>query len=160
MRDLTRNGLITFDYLWAIFAPDTDLYANIDDQDRLYNLRRTYYRESIKGTPNFYISCRHIDCNGKQFGYVESGFSIDLFQGVKKITDLEMFPSHLHPEPEKLLEKLHLRGQKFEELNGFNHVSYSGFYIDKSQGRIRRKRHVSSPSKSKNINCADLLCLG
>lgn len=46
---------------------------------------------------------------------------------------------------EILIEKLYSRGQQFEKLNGFNAVSYSAFYLERSQVQVEYsgKRHVS-----------------
>jgi hypothetical protein len=149
MEDLTYNGVISFEYLWAIFPPGMDIYSKVDGQDRLYKLKQCRYGKTMANVPSFNISCRYIDCDGTSFGYRSTSMTIDYFDDIKKIIDLNVLPSHLHPDAESLLDKLHSRGEKFEKLNGFNHLAYSGFYIDQSPGKLPRKRHVSTRNIAK-----------
>ena len=140
MMDLTKNKVISFDYLWTIFAPGMEVYTEIDGQDRLMELTDSRYEVNMSGE-FFTLECRYIDCNGSSFGYVSSSVDINKFEGVKKLVELNAFPSHLHPHVENLVDRLHARGEKFEQLNGFHHMSYSGFYTARSSRQIR-KRHV------------------
>jgi hypothetical protein len=140
MEDLTKNKVISFPYLWTIFAPGMEVYTAIDGQDHVVSLRDSRYGASMSGE-FFSLECRYIDCDGSTFGYVETSVEINSFDGVKKLVDLDAFPSHLHPDVENLVERLHARGAKLEQLNGFHHMSYSGFYTTRSSRQVR-KRHV------------------
>ena len=140
MKDLTKNKVISFDYLWTIFAPGMEVYTKLDSQDRLLELTDNRYTANMGGE-FFTLECRYIDCDGSSFGYVSSSVDIDKFEGVKKLIDLDAFPSHLYPDVENLVDRLHARGEKLEQLNGFHHMSYSGFYTARSSRQIR-KRHV------------------
>ncbi|KFX91101.1 hypothetical protein V490_06073 [Pseudogymnoascus sp. VKM F-3557] len=142
MEDLTKNKVISFEYLWTIFSPGMEVYANIDGHDRIILLRDSRYGASMSGE-YFSLECRYIDCDGLRFGYVETSLEIMSFDGVKKIVDLDAFPSHLHPNVEGLVDQLHGRGDKLEQLNGFHHMSYSGFYTARSSRQVR-KRHVEN----------------
>ncbi|KAI5923766.1 hypothetical protein F4810DRAFT_700979 [Camillea tinctor] len=137
--DLTANGVISFDYLWAIFLPGSNIYSRVGDQDCLYQVTQTQYLTDIMSTHYFSMLCRYIDCDGKDFGYVSTIQKRQNFPGVKKITELYVFPFHLHSETDSLLEKLNSRGERFEGSNAFNHVTYSGFYIDRDQGDFKRR---------------------
>ena len=140
MTDLIKNKVISFDYLWTIFAPGMEVYTTLDGQDRLMQLTDSRYGANMGGE-FFTLECRYIDCDGTSFGYVSTSVDMDKFEGVKKIVDLDAFPSHLHPNVESLVDQLHARGQKLEQLNGFYHMSYTGFYTARSSRQIR-KRHV------------------
>ena len=142
MKDLTKNKVISFDYLWTIFAPGMEVYTQLDGQDRLMELTDSRYEANMSGE-FFTLEARYIDCDGSSFGYVSSSVDIGKFEGVKKLVDLDAFPSHLHPNVESLVDRLYTRGEKFQQLNGFHHMSYSGFYIARSS-RQTRKRHVES----------------
>lgn len=142
MKDLTKNKVISFDYLWTIFAPGMEVYTNLDGQDRLMELTDNRYTANMGGE-FFTLECRYIDCDGSSFGYVSSSVDIHKFEGVKKLVDLDALPSHLHPDVGNLVDRLHARGEKLEQLNGFHHMSYSGFYTARSS-RLIRKRHVES----------------
>ncbi|MCJ1433007.1 hypothetical protein MMC27_002366 [Xylographa pallens] len=143
MKDLTKNKVISFDYLWTIFAPGMEIYTKLNGQDRLMELTDNRYGANMGGE-FFTLECRYIDCDGSNFGYVSSSVDIDKFEGVKKLVDLDAFPSHLHPDVENLVDRLHARGKKLEQLNGFHHMSYSGFYIARSSRQIRQRRVESS----------------
>ncbi|EEP77446.1 predicted protein [Uncinocarpus reesii 1704] len=149
MKDLTRNKVITFDYLWTIFAPGMEVYTRFDGQDRLMELTDSRYGANMGGE-FFTLELRYIDCDGSSFGYVSSSVDIDKFQGVKKLVDLDAFPAHLHPDMENVVDRLHARGAKLEKLNGFCHMSYSGFYTAKSSRQIR-KRHGSGKVENSRI---------
>jgi hypothetical protein len=140
MEDFTRNNVISFDYMWTLFAPGMEVYTHIDGQDRLMELTDSRYGASMGGE-FFTLEYRYIDCDGSTFGYVSSSIDIDKFEGVKKIVDLYAFPAHLHPNVESIVDRLQSRGEKLEQLNGFHHMSYSGFYTARSSRQIR-KRHV------------------
>ncbi|KAL9616491.1 MAG: hypothetical protein Q9160_008634 [Pyrenula sp. 1 TL-2023] len=140
MVDLTKNEVISFDYLWTIFAPGMEVYTHLDGQDRLMEMTSGHYGANMSGE-FFTLECRYVDCDGSSFGYVSSSVDVDKFEGVKKIVDLVAFPSHLYPEIETLVDRLFKRGEKLEGLNGFHHMSYSGFYTARSSRQIR-KRHV------------------
>lgn len=140
MQDFITNKVISFEYLWTIFAPGMEVYTCIDGQDRILLLRESRYGASMSGE-FFSLECQYIDCDGSRFGYVETSVEINSFHGVKKLVDLDAFPGHLHPAVGDLLTRLHARGEMFQQLNGFNHMSYSGFYTARSSRQVR-KRHV------------------
>lgn len=148
MTDMTRNKVISFDYLWTIFAPGMEVYTELDGQDRLMELTDSRYGANMGGE-FFTLECRYIDCDGSSFGYVSSSVDIDKFDGVKRLVDLDAFPGHLHPDADKLVDRLYARGEKLEQLNGFYHKSYSGLYTARSSRQIR-KRHV----------CRSVYCIG
>jgi spore coat protein CotF len=140
MKDMSENQVISFDYLWTIFTPGMYLYTKFEDQDRFLELTGSQYEANMSGE-SFALECRYIDCDGTDFGYVSTSIGIEKFEGVKKIVDLEGFPCHLHPGIGNLIEHLYSRGVKLEALNGFHHMSYSGFYTARTSRQIR-KRHV------------------
>ncbi|TVY81240.1 ATPase family AAA domain-containing protein 3-B [Lachnellula suecica] len=142
MEDLIKNNVMSFDYLWAIFSPGMEVYTNIDGHDRILSLKNCSYGANMSGE-FFSLECRYIDCDGSRFGYVETSIEINSFNGVKRLTDLDAIPSHLHPDIESLIRRLRARGERFELLNGFHHMSYSGFYTSRSSRQVR-KRHVEN----------------
>ncbi|KAI0134020.1 P-loop containing nucleoside triphosphate hydrolase protein [Xylariales sp. AK1849] len=142
MEDLTKNKVISFEYLWTIFSPGMLVYTQIDGQNRILLLRDSRYEANMSGE-QFALECRYIDCDGTNFGYVAASLDVGLFDGVKKLADLNVIPAHLHPDVEDLAGRLSTRGEKVEQLNGFHHMSYSGFYTARSSRQVR-KRHVES----------------
>ncbi|RAK97156.1 ATP-binding protein [Aspergillus ibericus CBS 121593] len=142
MRDLVKNKVMSFDYLWTIFGPGMEIFTHLNGQPRLMEVTESRYGANMGGE-FFTLDCRYIDCDGSRFGYVSTSLDIDKFDGVRRLVDLIAFPSHLHPDVKDLVDRLHARGEKFEQLNGFHHMSYSGFYTARSSRQIR-KRHVDN----------------
>ncbi|OMP85143.1 ATPase family AAA domain-containing protein 3B [Diplodia seriata] len=128
-QDLLVNDVITYDYLWALFEPDTEVYTVTDDHERLYSLINSSYKQVSQNKTIFSISCRYIDCDGTNFGYASNTLAIGQFDDVKPIPELPVLPSHLHPDIKAIRAKLSERGRKFEQLNGFHYKSYSGLCI-------------------------------
>lgn len=124
-QELLDNGLVTFEYLWALFEPDTLIYQQSDDQDRLYELVDSSYRERQDGD-FFDLRCRYIDCDGVTFGYLTISLLIGDYHGIKLISELSIMPIHLHSQIGVIWERLRKRGESFVELNGFHYKSYSG----------------------------------
>jgi hypothetical protein len=149
MEDFTRNGVISFAHLWTVFSPGMEIFTLVDGHDCAVVLRQSSYGANMSGE-YFSLECRYIDCDGSNFGYVETSVEINSFHGVKKLTDLDAIPIHLHPDVENLVERLHARGDKFRQLNGFGHMAYSGFYTARSS-RQGRRRHVSDHNSIRGI---------
>ena len=124
-QELLDNGLVTFDYLWALFEPDAVIYKQSDGQDRLYRLVNSEYHK-CEGRVFFSLTCRYIDCDGDAFGYVTMSLTLSDFDGIKPISELSIMPIPLHSHAVEILEKLQKRGKSFVELNGFHYKSYSG----------------------------------
>lgn len=129
VQDLLSNNVITFDYLWALFEPGTEVYTILDEQHRMYGLVSSKYEQSSQNRTEFKLTCRYIDCDGSNFGYVSTSLAIDDFDNVKPIPELSVLPSHLHPRIKAIRAELTERGRKFEQLNGFHYKAYSGFCV-------------------------------
>ncbi|KAK4450164.1 hypothetical protein QBC34DRAFT_379366 [Podospora aff. communis PSN243] len=140
MEDFTKNNVITFDYLWAIFPPDMTVFSNVDDHDRIFEVKKTEYVIDSHGKPYLRIKCRYVETDGERFGYATKELYIQGFSGVMKITELSVIPCHLHPNCDGVLGRLHDRGARFEKYLGCHHVNYSGFYkIDTGRFIIDRR---------------------
>nr|POF17388.1 hypothetical protein CFP56_76110 [Quercus suber] len=138
MTDLVENGVISFEYLWTIFARGMHLITIIDDQDQVLEMNECRYGASMSGE-YFELDCQYIDGDGLSFGYASYTATISKFVGVKRIVGLEIFPAHLHPNVEQLVGKLYARGEKMGQLNGFYHMTYSGTYT------VERSRIIIDP---------------
>ncbi|ETS81506.1 hypothetical protein PFICI_06508 [Pestalotiopsis fici W106-1] len=126
--DLLKNGVISFDYVWTLFEPGSEIYAKVDDQDRLFVLNSGNYVKFPDGQQIYSLSCRYIDTNGKSFGYATTTLTISEFHNVKPICDLAILPSHLQADIAGIRSRLESRGRKFESLIGMNYKAYSGGY--------------------------------
>lgn len=126
--DLLTHGLITFDYLWALFEPGLEIYTNTDGQDRLYRLVSSKYIKLMGGVL-FEMTGRYIDCDGTSFGYVSTQLSLGSFDGIMGVSELNIIPSYLHHDVDRLRGEMRKRGAIFEKLNGYHYRSYNGFVI-------------------------------
>ncbi|KAM5349708.1 hypothetical protein ACJ41O_006213 [Fusarium nematophilum] len=126
-QDLKGNGVITFDYVWALFPPGAEIYSKVDGHDRLFALESGEYQE-YNGERSYSLSCRFVDTDGEVFGYRKACLTIDEFQNVKPISELSAIPSDLEPGISEIRERLKERGQQFERLKGCHHKVYSGAY--------------------------------
>ena len=125
-QELLDNGLVTFDYLWALFEPDAMIYSQSDGQDRLYRLVSSRYLGNFGPPMKFSLTCRYIDCDGSESGYITTSLALYSFDGIKPISELTIIPTHLHLHIGEIWDKLQKRGKRFVELNGFHYKSYSG----------------------------------
>lgn len=142
--DLLNNKVVSFDYVWTLFQPGTETYSRADNQDRLYLLVGSRYQQM--GDMKFFsLTCCYVETDGDSFGFTTTQLAIGDFDNVKPISDLNVLPFHLHANSDEIRKKLHARGRKFEQLRGFHHVSYEGFYsFQKAPFAGSRKRYVSS----------------
>ncbi|XXH01683.1 hypothetical protein Hte_008044 [Hypoxylon texense] len=124
--DLLRNNVISFDYIWALFEPGTEVYSKIDGQDRLYLLNGGRYQEVGPGMKIYSLSCRYVDTDGEAFGFTTTSLAITHFDNVKPISELNVLPSHLQPQIDEIRVRLEQRGRKFEMLKGTHYKAYSG----------------------------------
>jgi hypothetical protein len=127
--DLVKNEVINFNYLWAIFGPDMDVYSLVDGHHRLYRMKSANYVELPGGTQLFQLSCQFVDTDGTNFGYNSTKLSIGQFADVVPIVDLTVIPAHFTPDIKSINAQLVQRGKKFESLNGCHYKAYSGEYI-------------------------------
>jgi hypothetical protein len=142
--DLIKNGVISFDYVWTLFEPGTEIYSKVDDQDRLFLLDGGSYQKLHNGAMIYNLSCRYIDTDGEIFGYKTTSLAIGQFDNVKPVFELNVVPSQLQPDMADIRERLEERGQRFEALKGSHYKSYSGFYnLRKAPVGASRKQFVS-----------------
>ncbi|PSN71072.1 P-loop containing nucleoside triphosphate hydrolase protein [Corynespora cassiicola Philippines] len=134
--DLLKHGLISYDFLWALFEPGTEIYSEVHSHDRIFLLLRTQYERGI-----FSIICRYVEYDGHKFGYNSTSLSLSSFDGVISISELDVIPAQFHPEADRLKSRLWNRAKVFEKLTGVHYKSYTGQYIPR-----RALSHVLAPA--------------
>ncbi|KAH0430169.1 ATPase [Colletotrichum camelliae] len=127
-RDLRRNEVVSFDYLWTLFEPDSEAYARVDDQDRLFLVKNARYEPRSDGSVVFTLKCQFVDTDGVRFGLASKVFEVHMFDDLLPIQELSIFPSNLHPGIKKIREQLEARGKLFESYKGFHYKGYSGMF--------------------------------
>ncbi|KAI5783678.1 P-loop containing nucleoside triphosphate hydrolase protein [Geopyxis carbonaria] len=123
-KNLRPQGLITYPLLWTLFKPGCIVYALYQGHPCALRFNSGQYRGGDQ--PCFMLNCSSIDYDGTEFGWTSSNIPISPFQGSTKISGLTSLPLSLHPEEQRITEKLITRGQKFEALAGINHCHYHG----------------------------------
>ncbi|KAH9225318.1 hypothetical protein K456DRAFT_1852521 [Colletotrichum gloeosporioides 23] len=127
-RDLRKNEVVSFDYLWTLFEPDTEAYARVDDQDRLFLIKNARYEPRSDGSVVFTLKCQFVDTDGVRFGLASKVFEVHMFDDLLPIRELAIYPSNLHLGMKKIREKLEARGKLFESYKGFHYKGYSGTF--------------------------------
>ncbi|KAK4501489.1 hypothetical protein PRZ48_007298 [Zasmidium cellare] len=141
--DLRKHGLISFDYLWALYEPGCEVYAKTDEGERLYIVDDSYVTKQNNADVHL-VLCRFVEFDGDKLGFDTARRKIAPFKGVKAVTDLPLYPSKAHADLESVRERLERRGRKFLEHCGVRYKQYSGFFLT-YDGSIfgPKKQHVS-----------------
>ncbi|KAF4456409.1 hypothetical protein F53441_1479 [Fusarium austroafricanum] len=126
--DLLKNGVISFEYVWALFDPDIEVFTKIDGHDRLFHLRNSSYSKVQDGGSAYVLNVRYIDTDGDGFGYRNTCLAIWSFENLKPILELEVIPSRLCADIDETKARLVQRGRVFENLKGINHRTYTGTF--------------------------------
>lgn len=126
--ELVKHGLMTFHHLWTLFEPVQDIYSKVDNQDRLFKLASCRYQRTQAGII-FVLDARFVDTDGTSFGYVSTTLTVEEFEGILPISELDVLPAELVPDVEGIRKRLEERGSDFRELRGCCFREYSGFYI-------------------------------
>jgi hypothetical protein len=147
LEDYIKHGVVTFEHVWTLFAPDTILVAPTD-----FGLTRaSVFTAGFYGEDNcgkyFGIHNNYIDVDGERFGYVRDFIRLAAFDGVRKIHSLKAIPLNFCPDKEEISKALAGRGRKFEELAGFHYKSYVDQAIEVVEDQRGQRRdkitHVS-----------------
>jgi hypothetical protein len=93
-RERHARGYLTFDMLWLLFKPGSDVYfdfANVGEHDPHVVMRVAF--ELTNGATNTYnISCWNMNANSEWVGPASCGCEIERFSGEKEITSLLIYP--------------------------------------------------------------------
>ncbi|KAJ3493533.1 hypothetical protein NLG97_g4666 [Lecanicillium saksenae] len=133
---LLRNGLITFDLLWAIWKPKSLVYTTTygnDDEPRVFRVESVERHANMQKGEFVHIDGKYFEYDGKNFGYGSIAEEIGSFRGARKITSLPCYPLRFHRDESGVRAKLIERGKKFVELRGVHYKSYSGMAYLKSK---------------------------
>jgi hypothetical protein len=137
LASLLKNREITYDLLWALFKPNTEIYTTILDAEKpaCYRYDSGTEKTTSTGVTYFHVECRLLDFNGEVFGEVSTALGIQKFQGAKRVDRLEAFPFEFHRHQKKMKEYLVRCGRQFVSLMGQHHVRYYGnaFYVEKGE---------------------------
>ncbi|KAF3004462.1 hypothetical protein E8E14_004277 [Neopestalotiopsis sp. 37M] len=146
--DLQTNGVISFDYVWALFHPGEEIYSRGDGHDRLCLLTSGDY--VLLDTGRVYrLSCRYIDTDGVRFGYRDTHLDIPAFGNLMPMASLNVLPGSLYYwlpyDYLQVRQQMKTRGRKFAKLREMSCVAYSGVYeLVKAPKGVSEKQFLKS----------------
>lgn len=136
--DLVKNGVITFEFLWTLFEPETLVYGEEYGQERVWELVSATDAVTQGGTPFLSLSVWSVDFDGSSFGRKHKNLAIYYFEGTAKITGLDYKPLEALPNRWDTATTVIERGKLFESFAGYHYQSYTGVALGYSRcGMIR-----------------------
>lgn len=143
-----QEPALDFNHLWMAFVPGDLIYQkrrNLDQTiaGQLFRLTRIKKRPgNLLVLPYWDLHGHYIDYNGVEFGHEEMEVTIDQYEGIVSLCDLEAVPLKYHRDKNLIQEKFLSRGKKFVALQGHNFKSYRGpAMIDGNLQHVSRPRH-------------------
>lgn len=124
--DMKAKAVMTFDYLWTLFQPDTLVFSKQDGQERVFRMRSAKYGVDKNDNPIYLLILAYVDYDGTKFGYQTMHVAIPTFAGTRSIASLAALPLEFHEQQEELKERLVARGAKIEAYAGTHYRSYEG----------------------------------
>ncbi|KAK0742028.1 hypothetical protein B0T21DRAFT_381752 [Apiosordaria backusii] len=156
---MLKNGLITFDLLWALWKPNTLAFAQTygsPDEPRVLKIEIAEKHSSFMKGDYYYLEGKYFEYDGKQFGYGSVSEEIVEFRGARKITSLNCYPLSYHKNEAKVRKELVERGKKFVSLAGVYYKSHQGMaYYKKKKGVVKvniNGRIMVDPAIHRRIN--------
>ncbi|OQE39769.1 hypothetical protein PENCOP_c006G00864 [Penicillium coprophilum] len=134
--DLTQNGVMRFDLLWALFEPGSLVLSSVDEHLRAFK----FESHSVDREGNFVIKSKYVDWDGTKFGYSTSHLMIRPYEGTSPIRELSVYPLDFNPDAARVKEDLTSRGKLWEGYKGYHYKEYHGLAlgIDSLIGREMR----------------------
>lgn len=138
--DMVKNGVITFEFLWTIFEPQTLVYGVSDGKECVFKLNNTSNgTDQRRGLDYLQLNVWCVDFDGTKFGQNHTNLQNYEFGGTTPITSLSAYPLEFHPGKQQLIQKLVLRGKLFERFAGYHYKAYRGVAL--GYGRCGMIRH-------------------
>ncbi|KFY44499.1 hypothetical protein V494_01456 [Pseudogymnoascus sp. VKM F-4513 (FW-928)] len=136
---MLESGLITFDYLWALYKPNTLAYTTTYgtlDEPRAFKIEYAEKEMSFMKGEWYSIEGKYLEYDGKVWGMGTMDSEVPAFKGARKITSLACYPLKYHKEEEKVRKELIERGKKFVSLRGVHYKSHEGLAYYKKKRQI------------------------
>ncbi|KAG6003254.1 hypothetical protein E4U43_000943 [Claviceps pusilla] len=155
------SGIISFEYLWALWKPSTLVYSTKYDQAedaRVFRVDIAVLQDTIFQGNFYVVEGKYLEFDGKRFGFGSVAEEIPEFQGTRKITSLPFYPLSYHKDESKVRQTLIERGKKFVSLSGTHLKDYSGLaYQLRKKGNmtkfhIQKSRIMVDPAIFRRIN--------
>jgi len=87
LKPLLKNHKITYNLLWALFKPNSEVYTTCPSTSEPRCVKFNYGKKKtrLSGAKYFHLDCRYFDFNGKVFGEAALKLTIKKFQETKRI---------------------------------------------------------------------------
>ena len=136
---LLESNMITFEYLWALFKPNTIVYTSTygnQDEPRAFKVEYATKEYSFMRGEWYCIEGRYLEYDGKSFGMGGMEVNVESFKGARKITSLACYPLKYHRETDTIRTDLIERGRKFVALKGMNYRFHRGMAFFKKKRSV------------------------
>jgi len=134
-QSLLNNNEITYDLLWTIFKPNSDIFTTCAGTGVPRCVRCNFgeERKRTNGAKYFHVEGRYLDFDGEIFGEATTVLAIEEFRGAKQINLLPTYPLAYHRRLADLKIQLIKCGRVFISLLGVHHRTYEGkaFFVNK-----------------------------
>ncbi|KAI8270856.1 hypothetical protein K4K58_006647 [Colletotrichum sp. SAR11_239] len=134
-KELISHGMITYDYLWTLFAPGEVIYSDCRfDGDRFFVLQG-HTNNTDPSKVELWLN--YVNCSGDDFGVAVQSEYIPRFRGTRPINSLRLYPAKYHDEFHGVQKRLIERGRKFASLVGKHYKAYRPDRFDSPGAEIR-----------------------
>ncbi|KAF2174657.1 P-loop containing nucleoside triphosphate hydrolase protein [Zopfia rhizophila CBS 207.26] len=125
---LLKRGEITYDLLWALFKPNSDVYSICPGTQAGRCLKYIHGEEIVDptGSAYFRVEGRFFDFDGERIGEAIGRTKIEKFRGTVQINVLATYPLRFHPDPDRTRNDLIQHGRTFLSLRGIHYKEYDG----------------------------------
>ena len=152
---LVAAGDITWNLLWAIFSPNILMYRYhpLVEQHQILKIRTIKQVTRPDKSRYWSLNCHVVADDGVKFGLAYEPFSmaIEEFDGVRKITDLHVFPLEYHENATQIRTDLLSRGRRFAALNKPRVMETSGPAMFEKRDSLRRAHAYKFSSNGRAI---------
>lgn len=112
---------ITWDYLWALFPPNTLVYRHhqYTEQDQILKLRVMTKAQRQNKSWFWYLECDIVVDDGVKFGIAKEPLyiEVDEFRGARTIRDMSVIPLAYHEDENRLREEAVARGKRYVAID-------------------------------------------
>ncbi|KAL8794792.1 MAG: hypothetical protein Q9182_007593 [Xanthomendoza sp. 2 TL-2023] len=127
--DFVEHKTITFNALWMIFSPGEIVITTCNGRQMAARLVAGFV-DQMRNEDVYHLECEMIHTDGEAFGWTKHPYDIQEFGGMRKISDLSVYPLKFHRNVEKITRKLIDNGKAYEKLLGVHHKYYQGLALD------------------------------
>jgi hypothetical protein len=132
--DLMKYDSVEFDLLWTLFEAGSEVYTEIKGEPALMTVESFKTVQDRQGCRSGVAQCRGVDFDGKALGYRSFQKRIPMFEGIKAIGDLPIYPSRIRRDIDVVRTRLNTRGKRFLNLYPSTYMQYSGSFDEVDQG--------------------------